>query len=469
MALANIYRVVQDLEGNVVTGVLGTVTLHGTSTLAALYADDAGTLPLPNPTTNNAQYGSFSLYVNAGAYDMQFVKAGFTFEPQYNITLRDPTQGVTQVIGSNNRIIVSPLAGVGTVTLSTPQDINQDANVQFAHLGLGIPPSPTYGLYGVNGTSLSGGVRLDRLGVGVEPPATSDAYIGNHLGVAMTPDLSVAFSVANGATMTGGVRVDSLGVNVAPPGASSATIGSNLTVLGQTALSGTLTVAGLAQFSGAALSVSFPNRAGDNQIALFSDFAMAPGTGRAFINHQGTANSYFGGGVEVLGRMALANTLALNPSAMLKIDFTRGTYHGILIRPNDSDTVGSGNPIIFVNTGLSPVGTIQTTATTTAYNTTSDARLKHDVTVLTGALDVVRALNPVSFRWKADGSPGRGFLAHEVAEVVDGVITGEKGALDDAGNVQPQQIDYSKLVPWLVGAIQTLVQRLEVVEDAAGI
>ena len=44
-----------------------------------------------------------------------------------------------------------------------------------------------------------------------------------------------------------------------------------------------------------------------------------------------------------------------------------------------------------------------------------------------------------------------GLLAHEVAEVVEGVITGEEDAVDDEGNIVPQMIDYSKLVPYLSG------------------
>ena len=118
------------------------------------------------------------------------------------------------------------------------------------------------------------------------------------------------------------------------------------------------------------------------------------------------------------------------------------------------------------------VGAITYDGTTTNFLTTSDARLKDAVEPLTGALDVVRALNPVAFRWRLDASPGHGFLAHEVAEVVEGVITGEKDALDDEGNIQPQMIDYSKLVPYLIGSIKELceqVQALQAQLAAAGV
>jgi uncharacterized protein (DUF1501 family) len=52
-----------------VTGVLGTVTLSGTSTLASLFSDAAGAIPLPNPTTNNAPL--------TGIIDQTFPKGDF--------------------------------------------------------------------------------------------------------------------------------------------------------------------------------------------------------------------------------------------------------------------------------------------------------------------------------------------------------------------------------------------------------
>ena len=115
----------------------------------------------------------------------------------------------------------------------------------------------------------------------------------------------------------------------------------------------------------------------------------------------------------------------------------------------------------FSNAAGTGVGAITTTGAATAYATTSDARLKEQVEPLTGALDVVRALNPVSFLWKADGSPGRGLLAHEVAEVVEDVVIGEAGAVEDDGRIKPQMIDYSKLVTYLVGAVKELTQQVE--------
>ena len=99
-------------------------------------------------------------------------------------------------------------------------------------------------------------------------------------------------------------------------------------------------------------------------------------------------------------------------------------------------------------------GQINTSGTSTAYNTSSDYRLKEDITPMTGALAKVALLKPCTYKWKVDGSDGQGFIAHELAEVEAGCVTGEKDAVDADGNPQYQGIDTSFLVATLAAAIQ---------------
>jgi len=102
------------------------------------------------------------------------------------------------------------------------------------------------------------------------------------------------------------------------------------------------------------------------------------------------------------------------------------------------------------------VGNIVCTTTGTAYNTTSDYRLKENVLPMQGALARVAALKPVTYTWKADGSNGEGFIAHELAEVCPAAVSGEKDAVYSNGNPRYQGIDTSYLVSTLVAAIQEL-------------
>jgi hypothetical protein len=102
------------------------------------------------------------------------------------------------------------------------------------------------------------------------------------------------------------------------------------------------------------------------------------------------------------------------------------------------------------------VGQIVTSGTSTSFNTSSDYRLKENIAPMTGALDVVAALKPVTYNWKVDGSSGQGFIAHELQEVVPDCVTGEKDAVDAEGNPKYQGIDTSFLVATLTAAIQEL-------------
>jgi len=96
------------------------------------------------------------------------------------------------------------------------------------------------------------------------------------------------------------------------------------------------------------------------------------------------------------------------------------------------------------------------------YSTSSDYRLKENITLMTGALAKVAQLKPVTYTWKINGSHGQGFIAHELAEVVPDCVTGEKDAvatyIDEDGNeaTRPayQGIDTSFLVATLTAAIQ---------------
>jgi hypothetical protein len=102
------------------------------------------------------------------------------------------------------------------------------------------------------------------------------------------------------------------------------------------------------------------------------------------------------------------------------------------------------------------VGTITTNGTGVTYGTSSDYRLKENVQPMTGALEKVSQLKPVTYTWKSNNSEGQGFIAHELQEVVPDAVQGKKDAVDDDGNPVYQGIDTSFLVATLTAAIQEL-------------
>jgi hypothetical protein len=102
----------------------------------------------------------------------------------------------------------------------------------------------------------------------------------------------------------------------------------------------------------------------------------------------------------------------------------------------------------------STVGSITTSGSATAFNTSSDYRLKEDLKDFDG-LDKVSNIKVYNFKWKVDENRSYGVLAHELAEVLPQAVNGEKDA------EKMQGVDYSKIVPLLVKSIQELKAEIE--------
>ena len=112
------------------------------------------------------------------------------------------------------------------------------------------------------------------------------------------------------------------------------------------------------------------------------------------------------------------------------------------------------------------VGSITTSGSSTAYNTSSDYRLKENVVADWDATTRLKQLNPVRFNFIADADTTvDGFLAHEAQAVVPECVSGTKDEVDDDGNPVYQGIDQSKLVPLLVKTIQELEARITALEN----
>ena len=106
------------------------------------------------------------------------------------------------------------------------------------------------------------------------------------------------------------------------------------------------------------------------------------------------------------------------------------------------------------------VGSITTNGSATAFNTSSDYRLKENVDYTWDATTRLKQLKPARFNFIADKDTTLdGFLAHEVQDIVPEAITGEKDGTEMQG------IDQSKLVPLLVKTIQELEARITALES----
>jgi hypothetical protein len=124
-----------------------------------------------------------------------------------------------------------------------------------------------------------------------------------------------------------------------------------------------------------------------------------------------------------------------------------------------ANTFGGGKGYIQFRYNATIIGTITSNGTTgVLYNTTSDQRLKENIQNADSASSLIDSLQVRQFDWKADGSHQRyGFIAQELATVYPEAVH------QPIDTEQMMAVDYSKLVPTLVKAIQeqqTIIESL---------
>ena len=152
----------------------------------------------------------------------------------------------------------------------------------------------------------------------------------------------------------------------------------------------------------------------------------------------------------------------------------------------------------------SEIGSIKCTNTATSFNTSSDYRLKENISEVTNAIDTIKQLPVKTFNFIGDTENITGFIAHEIQDAapyaVNGVKDGTREVPATDENEQPilsdvevdgvkqpvmetvpeyQSVDYSKLTPILTAALQEAIAKIETLEaqnaelvarlDAAGL
>jgi hypothetical protein len=184
------------------------------------------------------------------------------------------------------------------------------------------------------------------------------------------------------------------------------------------------------------------------------------GTERMRINSAGQA---LFGATSLLGSRNSQVGININgkDDALFIQNYGSGIGWGVTMRPSSSSSGGNGDCFNFTNTSFTTVGTIATSSSATAYNTSSDYRLKENIAPMIGALNTVSQLKPCTYTWKADGKDGQGFIAHELQAVIPDAVTGEKDAIDKDGNPRYQGVDASFLVATLTAALQELNAKVD--------
>jgi hypothetical protein len=173
------------------------------------------------------------------------------------------------------------------------------------------------------------------------------------------------------------------------------------------------------------------------------NISMQPGGGNVLIAATSTG-PYFDGKLSAYG----AGTV---PAACFKNDgngqFTSSFW-------SVANGGGTQTLLQFVwGTGYSVVGNITSNGSIVSYNVTSDYRLKQDLKDYKG-LELISAIKTYDYEWKSDKSRMYGVVAHELQEIIPYAVQGKKDEIDENGKEKMQCVDYTKIIPILVKAIQ---------------
>jgi hypothetical protein len=186
---------------------------------------------------------------------------------------------------------------------------------------------------------------------------------------------------------------------------------------------------------------------------------LTKGTTRHAIYHNGT-DPWFSAGGQIF-TSSLLTTPAGATTCLMGCTFDQAAQTGLAVM--NKSVTATGTFASFCNSGGTVQGTItQTNATTTAYNTSSDSRLKENVRDLTDSGALLDAIMPRIFDWNWGGKNYHGFIAQELNLVFPEAVT----VGDENMTVRPWQVDMTKLVPVLTAEIKSLRARVAQLEAA---
>jgi len=209
----------------------------------------------------------------------------------------------------------------------------------------------------------------------------------------------------------------------------------------------------------------------DGEINLKSGFNLQWGSSDNYVSANSSVMLFGINGTERMRIDASGNVLVgtTSPTGAISrgiaIHFIPATGAGLELQ--GANTAGTYAAAIFRDGNGTDCGSIDINASgnTTAYTTSSDYRLKENITEITDGITRVKKLNPSRFNFIAD--PDRivdGFIAHEVQGIVPEAVSGEKDAVNEDGKPEYQGVDYGRITPLLTAALKEAIEKIEMLE-----
>jgi len=284
-------------------------------------------------------------------------------------------------------------------------------------------------------------------------------------------DGSASAPALQGTDSNTGINFASDTVNINTGGVTRATVNSNGRLLVGTTTEGSVSATELVLNGSSNVGMTIRSSSSNTGSVFFSDGTSGADEYMGYVQyvHANDALTFGTNATERMridssGRILLGTTSAYAGSAVVLAKATGGAGISVF---NSWNTADSGTRYHFEfrdGSGGSSRGNITTNGSSTSYNTSSDYRLKENVTAISDGIARLKTLKPSRFNFIANAETTvDGFLAHEVTAVPE-AISGTKDEVDSDNNPVYQGIDQSKLVPLLTAALQEAVAKIEVLE-----
>jgi hypothetical protein len=256
-----------------------------------------------------------------------------------------------------------------------------------------------------------------------------------------------------------------------------------LAVVGDVSFSGAIYLNSTLSISGSGNYVYF-KKTGVNVCGIFFENSLGVSSAKS-LYHDGSGDLITGGNFgSRFGNFRLDNTTSGTARAFLRDRLRLGTdsdtgQNGILqVTSNATNIDGASfkayanvnNIINFVNVAGVLRGKIEGATNSVAYATSSDRRLKEDISTMETMIDKIMLLNPATYKWKGDNSSSFGFVAQEVYNVfpelrpdISSYCDGNdlENPIDRNGNPYYYGLDYGQFTPFLTKALQEVISNYE--------
>jgi hypothetical protein len=200
---------------------------------------------------------------------------------------------------------------------------------------------------------------------------------------------------------------------------------------------------------------------------LSNNIIIADGSGNQRINVDNLGNVGIGAPVPTNILHVTGAPATGIPTARIENTLNGATQNnGLLILAGNDGGLAASELITFQRPDGTVIGSIsQNAPTTVAYNLSSDRRIKDNITPTVYGLTDLLKINVDDFTFISDPSKKKmtGFIAQDLYTIYPGAVTpnGDDGIGFLASKKTPWMIDYSKLTPLLVKAVQDLDLNLE--------